>query len=94
MKRYFVLKDGAVVNGEGGDWARYEDVPQWISVEDRLPEDRQPVLCWLAMDIQGYHFWQYMVTQFANGRFHTHEDVTHWQPLPDPPGEDKDDSDA
>lgn len=56
---------------------------EWISVEERLPDERkayylclfedghQQVSEWLHDDIQGWVFW--------------YGDPTHWMPLPPPP---------
>jgi hypothetical protein len=58
---------------------------EWISVKDRLPELRVPVLvfmeygkidvCWL----NGNLWFQSIRPQHTNGG------VSHWMPLPDPP---------
>ena len=58
---------------------------EWISVEDRLPEDTKQVLFfwsnrWFELgyyDGNEWHEWWY------NGSICL--DVTHWMPLPDPP---------
>lgn len=65
-----------------------EEIPKWISVEDRLPTPNQVVLI----------FWDNKITSgsyknFHNGYFQhgsaTQLKVTHWQPLPDPPKQTK-----
>ena len=59
---------------------------QWISVEDRLPEEAQFILIW------GSHTTPWM-SQFLEDQFIDVEDndwvagVTHWMPLPSPPQE-------
>ena len=65
------------INDELPD-ADVQPVDRWISVEDRLPEERKIVLvydgkgAWLSWIYKGE--W--------HDRFCT---VTHWQPLPEPP---------
>jgi hypothetical protein len=56
----------------------------WISVEDRLPEEKQVVLT--------YGYDGNDVLQFLDGEFYHYEDgyerhlnITHWMPLPKPP---------
>lgn len=65
-------------------------VGSWISVEDRLPEENLEYLVY-ATDEDGERFvttdhWNKYVRQwylFDNGSSTT---VTHWMPLPEPPG--------
>lgn len=68
--------------------AGYQATQQWISVEDRLP-DKSPMV--LAMCTDGYELAYYGM--YGGGWTNTlgteHLNVTHWQPLPAPPKEDK-----
>lgn len=69
-----------------------QDIPRWISVEERLPDiDAEVLIC----TDEGL----YDVTQYSGGeRFWTLErnpdcwvtalGVTHWMPLPEPPKEE------
>ena len=64
--------------------------PRWISVTERLPQEREWVLCQCRAKIR-------MVLRLQNGYWHQdsrHEFmsgfVTHWMPLPEPPKEEKD----
>ena len=61
---------------------------QWISVKDRLPEYTPMVL---AMCTDGYELAYYGM--YGQGWTNTlgteHLNVTHWQPLPAPPKEEK-----
>ena len=70
--------------------AGYRKQSEWISVEERLPEDEKAVLCYYGFDDLGMMFtgvlsyfcfdpdphWQHADTGFT---------VTHWMPLPEPP---------
>ena len=60
---------------------------EWISVKERLPEDREEVL--LAVAIVGL---PRIRVGWYGGRWYflgagRAKDVTHWMPLPEPPGE-------
>lgn len=65
--------------------AALREQPQWISVEDRLPEPDTDVLARRAigMDVECYHkeasgYWSW---DEYSGKWK----VTHWMPLPTPP---------
>ena len=64
----------------------------WISVEDRLPDNYNPVLCLneksgKQMVCEKYH----TITDISHKFVYNHEGLyygfsaTHWQPLPSPP---------
>ena len=62
----------------------------WISVNEKMPEDRQVVLVFRRSLISKRP--QTVVSIFKRGDFHKHlkgntrhSGVTHWQPLPEPP---------
>ena len=72
-------------------------VPRWISVKERLPENKQMVIGFTPCD--GYMFvgyyvddqkWKqwYIVTAMRSTKYMTKK-VTHWMPLPEPPKEEK-----
>lgn len=67
--------------------------PKWISVEDRLPEYDQAVLCYKSD--RGVRFGKVLAATYADGvqAFMDCErkyafGATHWTPLPEPPGAD------
>ena len=56
-------------------------VQEWISVEDRLPEQGEEAICIAAdgdMMIGKYTEWGWMFPCYF-------EDLTHWMPIPLPP---------
>lgn len=56
---------------------------QWISVEDRLPEQGEEAICIAAdgdMMIGKYTEWGWMFPCYF-------EELTHWMPIPEPPKE-------
>ncbi len=52
---------------------------EWISVEDRLPDRDQKILCHEPLVINGLYDWD-GASLIDHG-----PDVTHWMPLPEPP---------
>lgn len=102
-----LISRSAIINaldkaGTLTDYGKYiiENAPiieareQWISVEDRLPEESGYYLTLLTME-------RYMVLHFSkkHRKFNCYdtlelsdlipiEEVTHWMPLPEPPKED------
>lgn len=65
-------------------------IPQneWVSVEERLPEDNTQVLMWSAKwkiaeagSYYNQHFWVY--SEIGDG--YIADNITHWMPLPLPP---------
>lgn len=58
--------------------------PEWISIEDRLPEINQGVLAFL--DIGGGAFTITLRLDDEKYRFVDGLYITHWMPLPLPPG--------
>lgn len=75
-------------DNQGGvevDDVDFEDVVirQWISVEDRLPEEDQKVLAYTAESQGTFEEYRLCFGWAIKGR------VTHWMPLPEPPKEEK-----
>ena len=62
-------------------------VPQWISVNDRLPEENTRVLVWLGVKL--YDYTQIDTDRMINEKWvRWGKDVTHWMPLPKAPKEE------
>ena len=64
---------------------------RWIPVEERLPEENGRYLCCVkSYAFPGYSYWN--ILRYDKDGFHEsgiYEDgVTHWMPLPEPPGKD------
>jgi len=69
---------------------------EWISVKDRLPEDRIPVLIYTSYFKMATAYCDFE-GDFSNVTCgwidamrvqHSYGSVTHWMPLPEPPKED------
>ena len=82
---------------DGAEWA--DKNPQWISVEDELPEVGKDVLVYSdffeepVIELGYYRHWN---CQRKQHMFYTYKDgnlwgnFSHWMPLPTPPNKDKD----
>ena len=55
---------------------------EWINVDDCLPDIGQWVVVYMSE--KGFHFVNIAVTGFDKYGFNL-SNVTHWQPLPEPP---------
>lgn len=71
-------------------------IPKWISVEERLPEDVEYVLCWYKDEFGGEWSTVGMKVQWGCGWDLDIDDgsgrnltVTHWMPMPEPPKEEE-----
>lgn len=67
-------------------------VPKWISVVERLPEDERSVLTVNGHgEIRIMGLWSKRGDEWTwlhNGRMMHYNDITHWMPLPEPPKEE------
>lgn len=61
---------------------------EWISVKDELPDDDGGFLTMVKDDDDLYI--HYFICEEEIKYWTTSQDVTHWQPLPEPPKEVKD----
>lgn len=70
--------------------------PEWISVEERLPEVDQPVMiCAFGQSVgegvyRGHDGFHHVWKMYASSGTYWDDEVTHYMPLPDPPKEDDD----
>ena len=64
-------------------------VQEWISVDDRLPENYQWALCFMKDKSFGtfrVFQWNYIDWQWNDGdEWFDEKDVTHWMPIPEKP---------
>ena len=75
---------------QGADWliANGVTVQEWISVDDRLPEHGDVVLCFMKFGEQRILQWDNVSSLwlgYGHGDDWQKADVTHWMPLPEPP---------
>jgi hypothetical protein len=72
-------------------YVKVEDLPRWISVSERLPDEHQEVLVWNGGG-QCHNPWQgHVLCEYRNGEWRESQQsdlfpgITHWMPLPEPP---------
>lgn len=61
--------------------------PKWISVEERLPEEGETVLCYYESDLMGVCTRLHEIWEDSYGYWESDDAITHWMPLPEPPKE-------
>lgn len=68
-----------------------EQVPRWILVSERLPDENMEVLAWNGGG-QCLKPWQgHVLCEYRNGEWRESQEsdlypgITHWMPLPEPP---------
>jgi hypothetical protein len=95
----FALNDQEIelVRGAYNDGWQAAMESQWISVDDRLPDDQQH--CWCVFKSHAKMHCRYLAGEFCwydfeADRFYIIENatsercgITHWMPLPQPPKE-------
>ena len=68
--------------------------PQWVSVEERMPEESGRYICWFGKNqvLKGAEIVMYVDEWKAFGSLKSLErypNITHWMPLPEPPKENE-----
>ena len=57
---------------------------EWISVEDRVPEENQGIV--IVYDgAVWYGYYGNLTKKWSDDNFSSDMNVTHWMPFPDPP---------
>ena len=99
MKRYNIKpldyhSDIDVSESTAGEWVKYEDIPKWIPVSERLPEKGQFLAYWetrsplMLVCFAAPH--KDYIQNFSNGNdtaWHgEHPKFTHWSELMELPG--------
>lgn len=77
-------KSTAVARSARADNCPLRPAPEWISVEERLPEDEGYVLAWRPGERVGFFY----ADPRAVAYYIEQTNVTHWMPLPEQPKED------
>lgn len=67
--------------------ARYILADQWIPVTERLPKKRTRAWTWDGHKARELVYLPW-VSMWVDDAKRKYPDVTHWQPLPDPPEEE------
>ncbi len=68
--------------------AKAQAVPEWVSVEDKLPIDGQDVIAFDAIKhcvFKGGEFLQGYIESDTGHEYEEPVEVTHWMPIPQPP---------
>lgn len=81
MKAQVNTLDEMLLN-QGEALAKAQAVPEWVSVDDKLPAIGVYVMVFLEK--QGHNPTTYNFCQYTKFGFHL-SNVTHWMPLPDAP---------
>ena len=70
-----------VIESISGEKIDVQPVNQWISVEDRLPEE----IGYYLVVIGNEMLVSIDIAEYSENRWHKHDKVLYWQPLPDYP---------
>lgn len=89
MNAAHILVANALANAESAQPA--ERAGEWVSVEERLPDEADPVLCRVEGDLPTVGFYRshdkplHWAAGWWSRNGHALAGVTHWMPLPPPP---------
>ena len=91
MKRYDMpavcTNSDEMQESDNGKWVFFDDIPGWISVDDRLPDDDAWYLVYHSRTIyKARSVSLFGSTEWVGASCHVVHGITHWQPLPSPPG--------
>lgn len=71
-------------------WQLEQQIPRWISVEERLPEKGIVVLAMWHGEMAFARYTPYRLGWYnLDTRYDSPNAVSHWMPLPEPPKEEK-----
>ena len=95
LQRASYVRIGAIERAEAyanclWEIAHAPTVGGWVSVEDRLPEKNGDYLTYDTDDIVWPHFFRAGLGLWDDSIGYRKDNVTHWMPLPEPPGGERD----
>lgn len=81
------LPEVAPTDGHDSADTPHPNANEWISVEERLPEHKQKVLCFCQAGIWDVLTWDYVEWAWIKDSKHAYMQgfITYWMPLPEPP---------
>lgn len=90
LQRLLIHKDNKIKDLEAENERLKAQVPKWVSVNDRLPEDLDKVLVYdegsiYVAEFNNFHDGKMWVSNW----FSSSVEETHWMPLPLPPTTDE-----
>jgi hypothetical protein len=84
---YKTIEDSSIIQS----FCKLEDLPEWISVKDRLPEHEGFVLT-VRKGIVTMSYYDLILSKAfkdSTRGFEDFDEISYWQPLPSPPKEDE-----